>query len=909
MVHTTTYGCHGQKEWRLVPWKSAEPLEDLVSTAWWLKPEPLSCACSERFTDAPVSLMPVLAREYERVASLRALGILDTDVDADLDALVQAAATELDMPIARLNLVDAEREWTKSAVGYPTGISTPRNVAFCAYTVLNPHSVTVVGDAALDRRFSANPLVTGSLGIRFYAGAPLTDASGRVLGALSVMDKRPRDFGPAREARLFELACLVSAALEAGRPGPARLASEEHYRNAYDLNPHAPWIALPDGAIEQASPRWLELTGMSQEQARGTGWTHAVHPDDLPGTLEQWRACLTSGEPLNREYRLLMRDGSYCWFRGRAAAKRGLDGAIIRWYGTLEDIHQQKMADAALQQSEQRLRSALDLGGVGAWEYDAAGGGVTASDLCAQAFGLRSGGELPDYPTVLALLHPDDRRVLDHERHLVVSGNYQMDVELRTIWPGGGLHWVRLTGRAALGADGRPKAFGLAVDVTERRQAKEARERNQARLMHLVNYDALTDLANRRLLDTRLADALAALPPGRKAAILCVDLDDFKATNESLGQDTGDWLLCQVANRLVACAGAGSTVARTGGDEFAILADTADTAEAVRLAERLLLAVMEPFAMDGGTALLGGSIGVSIAPNDGTAPDLLLKNAYAALHRAKASGRGTYRLYEADMDERLHLRKALRAGFQDALEAEQLRLFYQPLVDLTTGRVTAFEALMRWQHPQRGLVMPDEFIPIAEETGWINRFGRWGLRQACLQAASWPDSVCVAVNLSVLQFTTGDLQAHVAEALAASGLAASRLELEVTESLLLHESQANIATLEALRRMGAKLVMDDFGAGYSSLVYLRRFHFDKLKIDKSLIMGLPDADGGDAIVAAIFALGRSLGIDVTAEGIESTAQLALLRQNGCAQGQGYLFTPPVPPEQVAGLLSRSWPAA
>ena len=301
-------------------------------------------------------------------------------------------------------------------------------------------------------------------------------------------------------------------------------------------------------------PRWLDLTGMSQESARGTGWIEALYPDDIAVTVSAWNAALAGGQQFDHEYRLRTRSGTYRWFRVRAAPRRGANQQIVRWYGTAEDIHDKKIAETALRESEQRLRLALEVGGLGAWEFEASSGRVTASDLCAKAFGLPRGEDLRDYETVLATLHEDDRQVLDSERARVFSSDHSMDVELRTRWADGSAHWVRLTGRAVYEADGQPRrAFGLAIDVTSQREAKNERERAQERLVHLANHDALTDLANRRLLDVRLAEAIGIATENSQAALLCVDLDHFKIVNDRLGHEAGDELLRQVAVRLRGC--------------------------------------------------------------------------------------------------------------------------------------------------------------------------------------------------------------------------------------------------------------------------------------------------------------------------------------------------------------------
>jgi EAL domain-containing protein (putative c-di-GMP-specific phosphodiesterase class I) len=319
-----------------------------------------------------------------------------------------------------------------------------------------------------------------------------------------------------------------------------------------------------------------------------------------------------------------------------------------------------------------------------------------------------------------------------------------------------------------------------------------------------------------------------------------------------------------------------------------------------------LSSLATPVELRGRTMVLAGSMGIALAPDDADDPDQLLRNAETALRRTKGKARGSYRFFQPEMDKRLQDQAELRLSLRDALAHDEFRLVYQPLVNLQSGRVGSFEALIRWQHPLRGLVQPADFIPIAEETGLIVPIGRWALQEACRQAATWPAEISVAVNVSAVQFGAGALGAQIDEALALSGLAPGRLELEVTETLLLQDDDANTRILRALRQRGIRTAMDDFGTGFSSLGYLRRFAFDKIKIDRCLVRDLPDSAGGDAIVHAIIALARSLGIAVTAEGVETQAQLDLLRAQNCAQVQGYLFSRPVPPEAVLELCERSF---
>jgi diguanylate cyclase (GGDEF)-like protein len=433
-------------------------------------------------------------------------------------------------------------------------------------------------------------------------------------------------------------------------------------------------------------------------------------------------------------------------------------------------------------------------------------------------------------------------------------------------------------------------------DITERRRAEK-------QIAHMARHDALTDLPNRVLLRDRLAHALTELPRDKRLAVLYLDLDHFKGVNDTLGHQIGDELLKTVAARLQNCVRDVDTVARVGGDEFAIIHTGIDQPnDAAMLARRICEAVREPCELHGHAVIVDTSIGIALAPGDGSDPTELLKNADMALYRAKADGRGTYRFFEPAMDAGMKARRTLELALRKALANGEFELHYQPLVNLDDRRITSCEALIRWHHPERGLIPPVEFIPIAEEIGLIIPLGEWVLRQACADAMKWPADIKVAVNLSPIQVMNQNLVAVVVGALAAAGLPANRLEVEITESVLMQNSETTLATLHRLRALGVKISMDDFGTGYSSLSYLRSFPFDKIKIDRCFISGLATGDDSVAIVLAIAGLARHLGIATTAEGVETKQQLQQVKALGCSEMQGFLFSPPRRIDEVTQML-------
>ena len=441
-------------------------------------------------------------------------------------------------------------------------------------------------------------------------------------------------------------------------------------------------------------------------------------------------------------------------------------------------------------------------------------------------------------------------------------------------------------------------AVTIHMDVTEKRNSEK-------QIAFLAHHDALTGLANRVQLREHIEKILQQVKRGRKASVLCLDLDNFKIVNDTLGHSVGDALLCAVAKRLRDLVRDTDLVSRTGGDEFSIVQSGAETpmAASAALAARIVEALSVPFELGDHHVVIGSSVGVAIAPDDGDNVDQLLKNADMALYRAKEDGRARFHFFESEMDVKAQARRTLELDLRSAVSAGEFEVVYQPIVDLLENRITGFEALLRWNHPTRGRVAPNEFIPLAEETGLICTIGEWVIRQACAEARKWPSGLRVAVNVSPVQFRNKTLVPAVVSALASSGLHPDLLELEITETVLMMNNDTTLAALHQLRSLGVRISMDDFGTGYSSLSYLRSFPFDKIKIDQSFVRDLIDRPDSIAIIRAVAGLGHSFGMTTTAEGVETQEQLDQMRAEGCSEVQGYFYSKPVPASEIAQLLS------
>jgi len=658
-------------------------------------------------------------------------------------------------------------------------------------------------------------------------------------------------------------------------------------------------IDVISGKYVRVNAEYCRMTGRSEAELLALpDSSPVVHPDDVPTAWAKWSEFHRTGQPYESENRVIRPDGSVIHCKISVSAASTSEGHPIRSFFIVQDVTAQKAAEAALRDSEEMLRLSLDIGRIGSFRRDLVSDLIYFGAQTRVMHGLPAGDAPIPSAELLHMLLPDDAQRAEHETLAALARRQPiMVLDYRFTHPDGGVRHFETRSRIDYRADGTPvSCYGVMIDVTERRAA-------EARIAHLAHHDPLTGLANRTLLRIRLDEALARAMRGERFAVMCLDLDHFKIVNDTLGHPVGDSLLRAVTARLQAVIRPTDTIARLGGDEFACIMSSLKTAiDASTLAERLITTLSAPYEIDGHRVIIGASIGLAIVPDDGVDPDMVLRHADTALYGAKAAGRGGFRFFEAEMDARLQARRSLEMDLRAALDDEAFELFYQPLVNAASRDLLGFEALLRWRHPTRGLVPPDRFIPLAESIGLIVPIGAWVLHRACAEAVTWPGTPRVAVNLSVVQFGSPTLVETIGSALDRSGLDPARLELEITESVMLKDTEIVLKTLHRLKALGIGVAMDDFGTGYSSLSYLQRFPFDKVKIDRSFIAHLGETRESAAIVGAVIDLCRSLDMRTTAEGVETEAQLAALIRTGCTEAQGYLFSRPQPASEIPALI-------
>jgi diguanylate cyclase (GGDEF)-like protein/PAS domain S-box-containing protein len=684
--------------------------------------------------------------------------------------------------------------------------------------------------------------------------------------------------------------------------------AEERYRALVEQIPAVTYIdRATDGPDEPlyTSPQIEGMLGYAPEEwLGGRLWPERLHPDDKERVLsadERFEA--GKEERFSEEYRLVAKDGRVVWVREEAVTIRGEAGEPLYWQGVIFDITERVRAEERLAESEQRFRSAFEDAGIGMTIATPDGRYLKANKAFCGMVGYAEDELLG--MTFRDITHSDDlEEDLKLGRGVLAGEDRSYSMEKRYARKDGSVVWVHLTVSVVRGSSGEPLySIAQAQDITGRKRMEERLKRRALR-------DALTGLPNRKLFVDRLRHALERTRrrKDRKVAVLFMDLDGFKVVNDSLGHEAGDLLLTVVAQRLRRHLRPEDTLARFGGDEFVVLLDeVSGPVDAVRVAERITEEFGRPFVLGGRSLFASASVGIALGDARTKTPDDLMRDADTAMYRAKDE-HAPFRVFDPSMYERALKRLEFENDLRRAAGAGEFVVLYQPIVDLVTGEVWGMEALARWEHPERGLLDPSEFVPVAEESGLVLALGEHVLEEACRQAKGWQDNprlppLVVSVNLSALQLGRPDLAMTIERALRETGFDARRLSLDVTETAYIRALEEQTAALDRLKELGVRLSIDDFGASYSSLSYLKRLPADALKIDRTFLAGLGEEAEDTAIVRMVIDLAHTLGMKVVAEGVEGSAQAALLREMGCDMAQGFYFSEPLPPDVVSRWLA------
>lgn len=685
---------------------------------------------------------------------------------------------------------------------------------------------------------------------------------------------------------------------------------EIHKRNRQlaDGLPQLAWSCLPDGFCEYLNRRWCEFTGIDQAKQLGFNWLNQIHPEDRDRWVQAWMMSVRSQQPLHIFLRLRRFDGEYRWFDTRATPEFSETGELVRWLGTNSDVTEYETTRQALADSERRFRAAFDYAPLGMAIVNIDGHILQANPAFDQLLGYAQEqqpnrrrlnllgfkmkevshvGDLDTEERKLAELHGVGQPVVRYEKRYLTKENTVVHTVTN-------VSMVQLSG-------GESCYLYQVVDVSDRKSYEK-------QLINLAHHDELTGLYNRtKLLDIFDVILRTSARAEKRFAVLFIDLDNFKQVNDSLGHEAGDQLLRVVARRMRKHLREDDCVARLGGDEFiVILQDVTDTQAVVKVVEQLIEKISSPIRLDVALVHVGMSAGVAMFPCDGDCVQTLMRNADSALYDAKARGRGCYQLYRPELTEFANLRLILDADLRTAINNEEFEIYYQPLVDIRSGKVRTVEALLRWRHPRKGLLGPDQFIDYAYESGLICQMGDWVITSACAQLAAWQGlglQVAMSINVSARQFQQDALVTRIANCINQYRLDPQDLILEITEQIFMEEAEAVVQRVQALRTLGVKISLDDFGTGYSSLNYIVRFSPDYLKIDRSFIGRIGEQIQHNGMVEAIVGLGRVVPLGVVAEGVETQEQLDFLISCGCNFAQGFYFSEPRCAAEIGAYLA------
>ena len=797
---------------------------------------------------------------------------LDLRQAPEFDTIAKLAADRFDVPIALVNLDYGDEIWLKAKVGIEI-CSVPRNVAFCGH-VLTTAQPLIVEDLTGDPRFAENPLVTGDLAARFYAGVPLLDRQGSAYGTLCIIGREPRAF-PARDLAALQLmASQVEERVELQQLRRSERAAYLIDRTTTDA------FVMTDcgGVIEHWNDAAERLLGWTRSEAIGMSVSAIVpiaHRDAHQAGMARLVASPDRAAMGAVEVPALHRDGHEVYVELTLAIHRAPDECAI--VSIMRDATARRAMLAEREMQRQLLDAITENMPAAIYAKEPGNGkylfvnrayeamsGHTRADVVGRTATQIFGGQVT--PEIIA------------QEESIIRDETPLHIERQVTTGTGEVRLLATTKVRTQHSDGLPMILGFAMDVTEQRAAAD-------RIAYLAHHDPLTGLLNR----TRFIEKLGAAVANGAVGVLCIDLDRFKIVNDLYGHASGDAVLVETANRLREASGC--QVARLGGDEFAVLLP--DIGAATRIARRCIEALARPFGIHDRGVGIGGSAGIALS-GDGPAltADQLMANADLALYRAKREGRNRSCFFEPAMDDAARDRRHIEAQLREAIANGDIRVEYQPLAQTSDGRIVSFEALARWQHAELGHITPALFIPIAEESGLMPALGQMVLDIATREAASWDEPLKIAVNLSPAQLEQDGIAGQIGAALRQSGLAPHRLEIEITEGMLIRDVERGIGVLQEIRALGVSISMDDFGTGYSSLSYFRSFPFDKVKIDQSFIRDMDDNMQSMAIVQAVIRLGEGLATPVVAEGVERVDQFERLKNEGCHIVQGYYIGKP-----------------
>ncbi|HEY7112875.1 MAG TPA: EAL domain-containing protein [Thermoanaerobaculia bacterium] len=852
--------------------------------------------------------------ETARLEALRRYQILDTSAEQAFDDLAILASRISGTPMAAVSLIDADRQWFKARVGLEA-TETPRAIAFCAHTI-QQKSALVVPNAAKDDRFRESPLVKVKDGIRFYAGVPIITPDGHAIGTISVMDRKARTLEPEQIRALEALGRQAEKQLEV-RTYIDRLARtieerESVERRLRDVNHFT--SAIIEGAGEgivvyDRSFRYVvwnrfmeELTGMPARHVLGQSAIQLFPHFREQGIATFLQKALGGEKVTPHSYKFhIPQTGRSGWVSATYGPNRDASGAITGVIGVVRDVTQEKQSKEALSAAEAKFRGLVEQSLVGIYVIQD-GRYQYVNPKLAEIFGYTP-DEMLAMDSVMSLVSEEDRGVVQENIRRRLAGEAQtVRYSFRALRKDGQEIELEVHG-AATEFQGRPAIIGTLLDITDRKRA-------EAQIVYHAYHDPLTELPNRMLFMERLRLQLAqARRQSRKLSIVYFDLDHFKFVNDTLGHSVGDEFLQTVATRLKGLVREMDTVARVGGDEFVILIPDVSRAEDISIvAQKLLNSVARPLQVEGRALNITASIGIATFPADGEDAETLLRNADTAMYRAKELGRNNFQLCTPELTSKAVERLTIQNGLRLALDRDELVLHYQPVVSLTSGRIVGLEALVRWQHAEKGLIMPGAFISVAEETGLILPLGEWVLGSAAKQLKQWQNNglpdLRMAVNVSARQFREPSLVRTIERALGDSEVKPQHLEIEITESIAMESAEVVVANLESLRNMAVGISIDDFGTGYSSLTYLKRYPINSLKIDRSFVTDVATNPADAGIVRAVVEMAHGMKLNVIAEGVETKDQFAHLQKYGCDEMQGYWFSKPLPVEAINKLLAE-----